>query len=67
MSVEGYQLASLESRVTAIEDARREEAKERFERQMKRIDREMLVIQIVIWLIAVAAWSSFITAEIVGD
>lgn len=67
MPVEQYQYEIVERRVTAIEDARQRETNERLERQRRRNEREMWALQIVIWLIAVAAWSAFITAEIVGD
>jgi hypothetical protein len=57
----------LSKRVKAIEDARHEETRAQYEKQRKRAERELYVLQVVLWVITASAWSAIITAAIVGD
>jgi hypothetical protein len=67
MSVEQYQLESLERRVKAIEDARHKEQMDRIEEQRKRSERSFYVTMAVYWGFIIAAGSAAITVAVVGD
>jgi hypothetical protein len=74
MPVEEYELSRIRSdleflskRVKAIEGARHEETMAQYEKRRRRAERELYVLQLVLWAITAAAWSAIITAAIVGD